>query len=346
MAIEALIKQQFACHSVCRGETVQSLWSGYGEIVRFLLFDSQGEPWSIPSIIVKSIQAPAQLSHPRGWNSDDSHQRKLQSYVVEANFYQHWASLCSSKSQVPECFGVFDIEASPNEAAARYILLSDLDAAGLFERHDHLTPAQASICVHWLAEFHANFMLDSETEAGPKNAQPHWAQGLWPVGTYWHLATRMDEWQAMPDSSLKWAAQALADRLNLCRFKTLVHGDAKVANFCFSSQGDAVAAVDFQYVGGGCGMQDLVYFFGSCLSEGDCEAHYKALLTEYFAVLRLALVDSELDMAALEAEWRSLFDIAWADFQRFIVGWSPDHRKNNAFSQRITQRALKSLALA
>ena len=49
----------------------------------------------------------------------------------------------------------------------------------------------------------------------------------------------------------------------------LAHGDAKVANFCFTNDQHAVAAVDFQYVGGGIGTQDVIYFLGSFCSEAE-----------------------------------------------------------------------------
>ena len=113
----------------------------------------------------------------------------------------------------------------------------------------------------WLAAFHARFV-----GLVPKD--------LWPQGTYWHLATRPDELAAMADGPLKRRAAELDRRLNDGPFTTLVHGDAKIANFCALRAGtDAgrLAAVDFQYVGAGCGIVDVAYFIGSVLSEQQCQ---------------------------------------------------------------------------
>ena len=117
----------------------------------------------------------------------------------------------------------------------------------------------------WLAHFHATFMGETP-------------DGLWEVGSYWHLDTRPDELEALDDVHLKQAAGEIDALLRAARFQTFVHGDAKLANFCFSEDGTQVAAVDFQYVGGGCGMKDVAYFIGSCLYEEDCERHEAALL--------------------------------------------------------------------
>ena len=129
-------------------------------------------------------------------------------------------------------------------------------------------------------------------------------------------------------------------KLNDCTYKTLVHGDAKLANFCFGPDGD-VAAVDFQYVGGGCGMKDVAYFIGSCLNERESEQYESNILNTYFHYLQ-----AELDAPnkALEEEWRSLYRVAWADFHRFLKGWSPGHWKINSYSERITQQVIHSLS--
>ena len=87
--------------------------------------------------------------------------------------------------------------------------------------------ADVKNCLFWLATFHATFMNNS-------------AEGLWDVGTYWHLATRPDELASMEDGKLKNAAAAIDQMLNNCKFQTLVHGDAKLANFCFALIADCV----------------------------------------------------------------------------------------------------------
>lgn len=184
-------------------------------------------------------------------------------------------------------------------------------------------------CLSWLAHFHALFL----------GVAP---EGLWPVGTYWHLETRPDELEAMDDAELKAAAGDIDRILNECRFKTIVHGDAKLANFCFSQSGKDVAAVDFQYVGGGCGMKDVVYFLGSCMDERECEKRVPGLLDYYFSELKLSL-KKDIDFHALEKEWREMFAFAWTDFHRFLLGWRPGHWKINRYSKQLTKEVLRKL---
>ncbi len=300
---------------------VQSLWSGYGDIVRYQLYGCEKQ-----TVIVKHVCPPNKRHHPRGWDTNLGHNRKLQSYEVEANWYQHWAAHCDHYCRVPTCFGLKQANHQTT------ILLEDLDSCGFPLRLNRLNTDQIHACLAWLAHFHASFIEQEPV-------------GLWPVGTYWHLNTRPDEWEAMTDGPLKMAAAELDNRLNDAHFKTLVHGDAKVANFCFSGDKNVVAAVDFQYVGGGCGIKDVAYFMGSCLSEEECEQQEEAILTYYFESLTHSLqrLEKTVDCKLLEQEWRTLYPFAWADFTRFLQGWMPGHKKLNHYSSQLTQVALSNL---
>jgi thiamine kinase-like enzyme len=119
--------------------------------------------------------------------------------------------------------------------------------------------------------------------------------------------------------------------------RCLGQGDAKLANFCFSQDGTQVAAVDFQYVGGGCGMKDVAYFISSCLDENECERMEERLLDAYFSSLKDALGrhHPHIDVAAVETAWRPLYALAWTDFYRFLKGWSPSHWKIHQYSERL-----------
>ena len=297
--------------------TVQSLWSGYGSILRYGL-----EGTDRSSVIVKHVSPPNATDHPRGWNTDLSHERKLMSYQVESAWYQNYAQRCGAGSRVPVCLAV---EKHDDEII---LLLEDLDSAGYDGRRSDVNPSELSACLTWLAQFHATFIGSS-------------AEGLWECGTYWHLDTRPDELERLvtEDPALAKAAGAIDAKLNRSPFQTLVHGDAKLANFCFSSNGASVAAVDFQYVGRGCGMKDVAYFIGSCLGEKDCERQELPLLKIYFDTLRVALSEREstIDPDALEADWRALYPVAWTDFHRFLKGWSPGHWKINGYSERLSK---------
>jgi len=321
-ALLDLVLASTGASSAKRGDQIQSLWSGYGEIVRIHL---EGSPHG-GSVIVKHVAPPHGGSHPRGWSTDRSHERKLRSYEVEGTFYQRFASRCLPQARVPRCFAIAERDGQ------HFFVLEDLDAAGFPARGASLRESQLDACLRWLGHFHAAFI-----------GVP--AEGLWETGTYWHLATRPDEWAAMADSDLRKHAKNIDERLSSARFQTFVHGDAKVANFCFSTDGSTVAAVDFQYVGGGCGMKDLAYFLGSCLSEDECEEREVELLDRYFDHLKAGLGDKLADETwqALEAEWRALFPVAWADFHRFLQGWAPGHWKVNGYGDRLVAEVISEL---
>ncbi|MHB0754773.1 oxidoreductase family protein [Polaribacter sp. M15] len=310
---KSIILQNTGASSLQEKEVIQSLWSGYGKIIRVAL---QGSP--LKSVVVKNVQLPKQTNHPRGWNSDIGHQRKLKSYKVETYWYKNYSN--QSKARLPKCLAI------GQENDEVLMVLEDLDEAGFSLRKQNLSWLEIEGCLQWLANFHASYLGKD-------------SKGIWEVGTYWHLATRPQELAVLEDIPLKKAAIAIDDKLNNCNFKTFVHGDAKLANFCFAKDGK-VAGVDFQYVGGGCGMKDVAYFIGSCLDEEDCEQLESKILDTYFTHFHKALGDKN---EALENEWRALYHVAWADFHRFLKGWSPGHWKINSYSERITKQVIKNL---
>ena len=303
-------------------ELVQELWSGYGEIVH--LSNTQEVT---KGAILKEIQLAAVNHHPRGWNTSNSHSRKLKSYQVEIEFYKNWSVKCNNACRVPL---YFDSSLEENNIQ---LLIEDLDQSGFSRRKSSLSFREAKLVLRWLAHFHATFM----------NEEP---KGLWEEGTYWHLDTRPDEFKAMQDGELKRKAELIANCLKHAKFKTILHGDAKVANFCFNKDLTEVAAVDFQYVGGGCGMKDLAYFTGSCLTEQECDQYETEILDFYFSELKTALQLSEkaINVEALEQEWRALYPFAWADFSRFLLGWSPTHQKLNNYALKNIKKALQQMS--
>lgn len=300
---------------------IQSLWSGYGKIVRYRLTGSEYH-----SVVVKHVHWPEDGNHPRGWNTDLSHERKLKSYQVEMAWYSKWAARCDDSCRIPHCLS---LAAEDDEVM---LVLEDLDDVGFPGRCRHAGMNEIRACLSWLANFHATFMGDVP-------------EGLWASGTYWHLETRPDELKALDDAPLKAMAEAIDQKLKEARYQTVVHGDAKLANFCFSKDGTQVSAVDFQYVGGGCGMKDVAYFIGSCLDEEACEEMESELLVLYFDALREALERRrpEINAADVEQEWRALYPVAWTDFHRFLKGWSPGHWKIHSYSERLAREVVAGL---
>ena len=303
-------------------QRVQTLWSSYGDILRVTLDYHQSTIAEPPeSVVVKFIHPPARPEHPRGWHSDASAARKLNSYRVEVCWYENYANHCQSLCPMPGYL------ASQTDADNTWLVLQDLNRSHPV-RHSSLNADDCIPCLQWLARFHASHLGST-------------GEGLWPTGSYWHLQTRKDELNAMAAGKLKDAAISLDRKLANCKHKTLIHGDAKVGNVCFSATGADIAMVDFQYVGCGCGMRDVVYFLGSCLSSIECGKNAGNLLNDYFYELNRHLPKSM--QSCVEEEWRALYATAWADFHRFLAGWMPGHQKINSYMRSMTQIALNEL---
>ena len=254
---------------------LQSLWRGYGEVV---MVELTGGPAS--TVVVKHVRPPA-----------GAHPRKLRSYEVETAWYRQASH---QGPRIPAWFG------STTAGHERIVVLEDLHAAGFTRTLSGSAPRQVDAALGWLAHLHA-------THLGPPPAH------LWPVGTYWHLGTRQAELAATPDRRWQVRAPVLDQTLRNARYQTVVHGDAKPANFLWNAQQQTVAAVDFQYTGGGPGIRDVVYLLGTD-DPGDPR------LEPYFERLRAAL-KPDVDAAALEREWRALVPVAAEDFERFLAGW-------------------------
>ena len=250
-------------------QVIQRLWGGYGELVRLAF--AKDNSASMNSVIVKHVALPDKTEHPKGWNTKLSHQRKVHSYQVETAWYQSFTQQWDERCPVPVGLHCERAESEwlivmQDLADIGFPLISHFDVLaasdesvvkGTQSRYTSVEIKQRNACLKWLANFHAKYIhIDKEQSAS-----------LWQVGTYWHLDTRPDELNALADLPLKNQAQNIDRLLRECRYPTLVHGDAKLANFCFDLESENAAAVDFQYVGGGCGPRDLAYFLGSAVDR-------------------------------------------------------------------------------
>lgn len=283
--------------------TIQSLWGGYGKIVRVKLSDCEVE-----SVVVKQVKPPKRTA-----GIDIGHDRKVKSYEVEQRFYEQYApQLDPDVARVPRLLA--SSNAVPGETL---MVLEDMDASG-FAGGRGSTRAM----IRWLAGFHKTFLM-ANPDGRPEGTDDG---GLWSCGGTHHLATRPEELTNLAkDDPLRIHAGDFDRLLRGATYQTLLHGDPKSCNMCFSSKGDSCAAVDFQYTGWGPGVVDLTYGFGLGLSPSD------PLIDEYFRALDAG--------PELEAEWRALLPVAEADFERFINGWGGGgrdwRRRSNQFEEAV-----------
>jgi serine/threonine protein kinase len=336
--LQQVLQQTLQDNSLELIEQLQELWSGYGSIVRCYSKNKD------QSYIVKHIQTSnSSTEHPRGWSGDKSHQRKIKSYQVETEFYRHFATFCNKdinqknnkedkqSCKVPSLYKIIELD------DGYLLVMEDLHASGFNISADKNDWPKLKTAIIWLANFHSKFMFNKFMFNSADN--------LWSQGGYWHLDTRQDELAAMPESNLKQQAAQLDKCLKKAKYQTLIHGDAKFDNLCFHTNGNSVAAVDFQYVGRGVGVVDLAYLAGSALDQSGLEEFGELILPFYLNALKRALLNASatIDFEQLSKEYETLYPVAWADFYRFLLGWNPQSWKVNDYIKQMTEKVLSNL---
>lgn len=306
-----------------------SLWAGFGALYR-----TRGPSGAL---VLKVID----LERTRA--PDPSTRRKRESYLVEERFYRLYSE--EFPDLLPRFYGSLRTGAllvlvledlTTSSEGTRTTAGRDPEDVSRPPRHRSRPPCAAfdggsggdvDAVLRWLAAFHARTLTRSP-------------EALWERGTYFHLATRLDEFERIPPGPLRAQARALDQRLREARHQSWVHGDAKPANFLIArSTPPTVRAVDFQYVGRGPGIVDVAYFANAVL-PGDAPLARSLAIRDAYLTHLSGFLPPELAREVLE-EWRGLYGIAWADFHRFLLGWAP-----GAYDDEPLSLAHVALALA
>ncbi|MEG3757740.1 kinase [Pseudoalteromonas carrageenovora] len=297
------------------GDTLTSLWSGCGSIVECMLDDE--------SCVVKAIKIPRYIHHPKIKQSEFALKRKQYSYSVEYNFYKRYSPFLPSTAKSIECISAI------NNVDEYALVFKNFTQNGFAQAGSQHVQA----ILKWLANFHA-FNLNKP------------ANGLWQQGNYWHLSTRPDEFNKLNEhddkkSDIKSAAHKIDKILQTSHYKTLIHGDAKLANFAANEQSE-ILGYDFQYVGAGAGIIDVMYFMTSCFNDEQLHDSADEYLAYYFTHLKSALTiyQPAINADDVTAQWQKLWPLAWADFYRFLAGWSPEHLKINSYMLKQVNTSL------
>lgn len=73
------------------------------------------------------------------------------------------------------------------------------------------------------------------------------------------------------------------------------------------------------------------------------QVHPRGWNTQTSHQRKLQSYQIKVNFVQVQQEWRTLYPLAWADFYRFLLGWSPDHYKINPYMQQQTDIALAAL---
>ncbi|KAJ3400580.1 hypothetical protein HDU80_006839 [Chytriomyces hyalinus] len=299
---------------------IASLWDGMGSIVKRTY--KQRSSGDSVSVMVKTVAPKKPASRPT-----ESFQRKIISYQVERYFYSIMNQLVPLPVE-PCMFRVARLYAS----APTVLFMEDLSVAYPDTMSALVTQVEAKAALKWFANLHGYFMgSSSSSQSHPLRSMTETTsteEGVWDQGSYWYLATRSSEFSRLDKDWQQLGTRVDELLLSIPKdLTTLIHGDAKTENCLLNhamldSDGlPAIAFCDFQYVGYGSGMKDVVYFLATSIDWLDEKVEVE-LLDWYFTCLIRALKKRGSVWKTFTKEvMMDQFELCMIDWLRFMKGW-------------------------
>ena len=335
--------QDKSVDKISKEQCIAQLWAGYGTIHSFVISFDDGT--TLP-LVIKRVNPPQD-------DSSISHQRKLKSYTIEANFYNQIAPQLENRQCIVPI--PYSIRNKDSPANSFQFILSDL-STNYSSSYSSLDRKDTLSALSWLAKFHSAFYqhpiitscgtCSSDNDIHDDDEGSN-VQIVWSSGGYWHLKTRLDELESVDASkgnkfscfhpNNSQLAFMIDDRMNESSNTsfTLVHGDYKKDNILFSNDGrnnsSECAVVDFQYCGAGYGMKDVVMLIVSSVSRSTLhEMGEESLLTFYhqeFIKFREQKSDNDGNSSIADdgvlnlGAMRKQYELSLLDYVRFMSGW-------------------------
>ncbi len=210
----------------------------------------------------------------------------LLAYEREMRFYQHFSTDCPLKP--PKFYGGSDVTGEGDYL----LLMEDLQPFRFVSQLDVLAAEDARACIDGLASMHAHYWEQPELDRVESLYQfSDWAEIYTPIiASGWPLFQK-DFGPLIPHEMFPMyepgnaAAGAIFQYFSRCRPKTLLHGDARIENFCFNRDTGAARAYDWQLAAAGPGIYDVMYFFANSVGPETLFDQGESLLRNYHAGL-------------------------------------------------------------
>ena len=210
----------------------------------------------------------------------------LLAYEREMRFYQNFSVDCPLSP--PAFYGGSDVSGEGDYL----LLMEDLESFRFVSQLEGLSVQDASACMAGLARMHAYYWEKPELDVVDSLYQfSDWADIYAPIiATGWPLFQK-DFGDLIPPEMLPMyepgnaAAGAIFRYFSERRPKTLLHGDARIENFCFDASSGAARAYDWQLAAAGPGIYDVMYSFANSVAPDTLFEQGESMLRDYHAGL-------------------------------------------------------------